>query len=1575
MPCINRIRIINFSYNNDVRHILDETFDFHGGENALLNLSNGGGKSVLVQLMLQPVVPRAKIQGRNIADFFKRQKRPAYVLIEWKLDGAGGYLLTGIALASEETRSADEDEQGRVRLFTFLCTYSRSGTFDLANIELVRHEDGIVQITPYKAAQDMMREAARKDPYAISYFSQSEKEEHRRKLLQFGISPDEWSNVMKRINDSEGGLEEIFAKCKTSDQLLDTWLIHTIEKNLPADVARGDREGAAAGSGLRKMFENLLEETLNSEGLLMEQQRLAAFLPEFEALREQASDLAGRLEQLKTTGAELSAMHGWLGKQVVLLETNREGHFRELQGVEAQYVRLTHEELSAPVHAARTRWETAAGERAGKEESLRLSETAVAEREVAFACMKAARVSAERERLSAALAEVAARMRGLQERDDRVMRMEQLRTTLWVRWEERLAAQRELVAQAAQALAEAEAQKGQLQERISGNRREQVRLESEMKRLSVAAARFEERERQVLERLGLALPRDLGGELPDKDRERAASVLAQRRKDAESALAARLREQTELVASLQRLEAEVSREAATQQDCADEQRELERELEQWRLRTEERLDVLRRNNMSGSESRDMALSELRRIKHDLVRRISLTEQQHHEAASLQEDLRNGRFHVSADWVRQLTEADVAHQTGESYLREAAPAERERLLQQLPFLPYAILMTTASLAELPEKLKTEVRRGVAPFLTYEGLRELAGRDESERDVTGHDEPGHDAAGHDVVGHDVVGRDEPGNGVSEAGILPAAWAHRAYMMRPGSLLLATLYNREALAPESVGRLLEETAHALSRLTASIENLRLAHQTATRDLQLLEAYAYPEEWKQVQDAKLARALEKGSAAGQRVASLKDAIREKDAQKNRLLGALIPQAQKAVDAAVEQGSSWQTLMQGNDQYETDRKQLNTLDAHLRALTGEADELRKALDDLDGVNGQEGTLRKLDRACADAERTERETRVKRDRYAEWAPNRLHREARGVPDKSSREVRGVPESNEQGDGTQAGSDESALPLLDGNCETLEGQLSELENTFGMEQKQLQHRLDELKQDADRQEKIWRKLPEAIRLKEDLPVWDESTEDRLEAEVNEAKAELEREKQTLQAAQMQEIKMTERLNAAREKLVGAGFDEPLPEGELSGHYSERRKAFSLQEGEHKQAMKAIEDSLKRIGEDRRRITDAGIEPGQVQPAASLLVVEDGKAQLESLLKALRMGRDEAATRKEAFRIRYDKARNAHAVNSELIRNLFDGLNAMLERTTDNYEPFYFLYERMADHAGILSQQISMLKARLEGLDRSRTDVVEHCFMHGRRMVEELGRIEKNSVVRLEGRATPTSMLKVLMNPVQEAEARERMVQHVGKSIELMKEEVRSGKETRQARPAIERLIRSRELLNQYLGTTRIPVQVFKIDLSMGNSRLKYWEDAVRENSGGEKFVVYFSVLTALMAYTRAAEQMALAAPGDSVSRESRHVLIMDNPFGPISSMHLLKPLFDIAKRYRTQLICLTDLKQSSILNNFNLVYMLRIRKGAASSDEYLKWEALKRSEEVPETDEALEKAFYRVSDFTQMTLGE
>ena len=47
MPKINRIRIANIQYDKKV--IKDLFIDCYKGENVLLKLANGGGKSVLVQ--------------------------------------------------------------------------------------------------------------------------------------------------------------------------------------------------------------------------------------------------------------------------------------------------------------------------------------------------------------------------------------------------------------------------------------------------------------------------------------------------------------------------------------------------------------------------------------------------------------------------------------------------------------------------------------------------------------------------------------------------------------------------------------------------------------------------------------------------------------------------------------------------------------------------------------------------------------------------------------------------------------------------------------------------------------------------------------------------------------------------------------------------------------------------------------------------------------------------------------------------------------------------------------------------------------------------------------------------------------------------------------------------------------------------------------------------------------------------------------------------------------------------------------------------------------------------------------
>ena len=141
-------------------------------------------------------------------------------------------------------------------------------------------------------------------------------------------------------------------------------------------------------------------------------------------------------------------------------------------------------------------------------------------------------------------------------------------------------------------------------------------------------------------------------------------------------------------------------------------------------------------------------------------------------------------------------------------------------------------------------------------------------------------------------------------------------------------------------------------------------------------------------------------------------------------------------------------------------------------------------------------------------------------------------------------------------------------------------------------------------------------------------------------------------------------------------------------------------------------------------------------------------------------------------------------------------------------------------------------------------------MQQSFLHGRMIYEEIGRISESSKVRLQGRTRAVQALKIEMRYDSGEAAGQRMAEYIEECVKRVREQTRQEKRDDEIAKTVARLMSSRELLNVFLGSPNIPVSVFKIDLNMQNSHLKLWEDAVRENSGGEKFVVFFSVLSAL-----------------------------------------------------------------------------------------------------------------------------
>ena len=157
----------------------------------------------------------------------------------------------------------------------------------------------------------------------------------------------------------------------------------------------------------------------------------------------------------------------------------------------------------------------------------------------------------------------------------------------------------------------------------------------------------------------------------------------------------------------------------------------------------------------------------------------------------------------------------------------------------------------------------------------------------------------------------------------------------------------------------------------------------------------------------------------------------------------------------------------------------------------------------------------------------------------------------------------------------------------------------------------------------------------------------------------------------------------------------------------------------------------------------------------------------------------------------------------------------------------------------------------------------------------------------------------------------------------------------------------RVVGSKRLLRKYINQENIVLKAYKIDRNPDNSGYRTWEQTQVNNSGAEKFVVYFAVILALMAFARDGQD-------ELGGKNNKSVLILDNPFGPISSKHVLEPMFEISRSYKVQMICLSDISKSDIVSCFDLVIRAIVRQLSFGSKEQL----------THEGNESIEHGFYR-----------
>ena len=231
-----------------------------------------------------------------------------------------------------------------------------------------------------------------------------------------------------------------------------------------------------------------------------------------------------------------------------------------------------------------------------------------------------------------------------------------------------------------------------------------------------------------------------------------------------------------------------------------------------------------------------------------------------------------------------------------------------------------------------------------------------------------------------------------------------------------------------------------------------------------------------------------------------------------------------------------------------------------------------------------------------------------------------------------------------------------------------------------------------------------------------------------------------------------------------------------------------------------------------------------------------------------------------------------------------------------------------------------------------------------------MYTDLRMIANSSKAHIYDGKPQTQMVKLDLpdeTEISEEASRVSVKNEIEQGANELRELIKRGEEEKVLQKRAKVIVGSERLLHRYIRKDSISVKVFKIDYNSVNSSHKKWEDTLTQSSGAEKFVAFFSVVLTLMNYTRSASGL--------ISRNARSVLILDNPFGSITSAHLLRPMFDIAKHFNVQLICLSDINKSEVINCFDCVVKLMIKPQVLSNFEIV----------THEGNEKIEHGYYKI----------
>ncbi|MDE6671962.1 MAG: hypothetical protein K2K16_07170 [Ruminococcus sp.] len=1432
MPVINRIRFVNISYDN--RNIKDCIFDMYNGCDALINLSNGGGKSVMVQLIFQPVIPGASLSDRNIFSYLPKNDTPIHIMIEWVLDNTEPkqYYLTGICMGLNKENPAEKDEQNNLsyRYFTYTHSYTAGNESDIEHIPVKEVKGKTTVIYKYDTVFEKIKSLSR-TVQDFRFFTRSRLSEYEENLSQHRIYRSEWE-LLKKINQVEGGLINSFEKYRTSDELFDHWILKTVSDNLQA-----------GRKYLIECITELVKPMIKENDNLYEKELFEKLLTDVNNFNNNFNDYCNVLDTSREKERFLAGVLKYTRSEQQRAEKSMEQALKIQEKCREEELHIDIEELSESIKNSYDKIQETEKNITETEEKLSVLKKTYEENEYNYRCMQASEYYCEIKKYENNLNAERSIIETL-EKGQQTIRIRNIGFTLNRKYSDK-------IVDYDKKLSEYKYQINEIGKQIKDSVNRKKILENEKNGLERSIAilqnnneKFSEERKKYRENLGELPQRDITGNLITesvvqignnlenalKSAQTGIKNLDTEKKDTENKIVKYNADTKKLRKDIEEIRQCLIKAEIKYNNCLKQTDSVKNILAEYEIN--ERYLFEKENNINIINEKITGFKG----KSEEIKRIL------NYKSELLEKFRKKQLHISREFADILEKNVIEYQTGEDFLSNQPPEYFEYLVKVNPMLPYCFIVSDGDADKVIDINEDFSVDRVCPVIRKSSIEKSF----SDKDIH----------------------------------------------------FYSLFNRKSICRETKENYGEYLENEIKELKERDLYFECKINRCRSHLDMIEKFSYTAEEYRL----LATEVENNKKQLenlQQELSAKETVTENLRKKCLEITENISEARNSIRKAENKINLFNEYIR--------REEKNIAETEERYSQEEkVVEIRNKIEIISGdIENFRQDKEEKSRKMTDTEYNRKECRKKSVKYSAY---------------NSGEFIDAPEQQ-----------------LEKEYEELS---SETSRQLAEHRRICEEMSEKITINKNRLDKFYPELSESdynIEYNEDILLNLEKKSKDSEKLLNETNAEITVLKGNLRS-------YTETYKREFKKLKRYDLTERLSDNEITGNYSVRREKCI----EEKKSAEIAERNFRneerilsgRINGLEKIVPSGLVESNDILPKEQVIDIDYERKETERL-------KTDVLEKMRNMKKLYENIRKSYEnINDPVINKVIEHMDF---HDYESYDECFHLYNELRETADRINDEIKMLSSRLDGIKDNVHHITKHIYEHAETLYEKITGIFNNSYANIQGNRRHRIMsINIPPNPDRQAE--NRIADFVNNELlKIRNNAVKENYDDIRLQKEISKAFSDRIIINVFTDMSTYKIKVYKVCENSVNSGLKLWEE---KHSGGERFITYFTVFSALTAYAR------MASSGES-NETVNSVFLSDNPFGATSSPHLLDALAVVKSKYNLQLICFTALEQSSITKNFDLIYQLTMRPAVHSNKSFLEISDVIRNNDEISADSNLE----------------